>query len=236
MTTANPEPNAKPLARAKSGLTLHHATLSDIYNIDDLHARSFLPNDPFYQKLIPDTPLTRAWWREWHLRAFNDEGTIFLICKDGDTPVAISRWIKPAKEDGGIASDGFGGEETVDVHRTPEFSADHDVQLCDELFESFEHFRRKLMGRRRHYYLEYLGTIEEFKGEGAAGMMIRYMLEHFVDAEGVECYVDASQAGLHMYEKFGWVKYDEKPFPPVGGFFYTESYCVRPAQKKKYGV
>ncbi|PGH37087.1 hypothetical protein GX50_00070 [[Emmonsia] crescens] len=223
--------NASPLAIAKSGLTLHRATLSDVYKLSDHFARSFHPNDPFNQKLVPDTPLTRAWWDDYHRQAFNDEGTVFLVCRDGDEPVAISRWVKPAKEDGGIASDGF-GEEDSDVHRAPEFTADHDLQLCTELFGSFPYFRKKLLGGRRHYYLEYISTVDEYRGQGAAGMMIRYALD-LIDAEGVECYLDSSPAGLPMFEKFRWVKYHEKKFPPVEGHLYTESYCVRPAQRQK---
>ncbi|ODH28423.1 hypothetical protein ACO22_03941 [Paracoccidioides brasiliensis] len=221
-----------PLATTKSGLTLHHATLSDISKIGDHFVRAFHPNNPFNQKLIPDTPLTRAWWLEWHLNAFKDEGTVFLVCKDGGTPVAISRWIKPANEDGGITTDGFGGEETVDVHRTPEFTEDHDLQLCQEFFGSFEHYRKELMGRRRHYYLEFISTVEEYKGQGAASMMIKYGLD-LVDAEGVECYVDSSPDALAMYEKFGWVKVHEKEFMQLGDFLYVESYCVRLAVRKK---
>ena len=52
--------------------------------------------------------------------------------------------------------------------------------------------------------MDLLGTIEEYKGQGAGSLILKHGCE-LADKEGVECYIASSPAGKRLYERFGFV-------------------------------
>jgi hypothetical protein len=135
------------LSTSPSGLSMSHPTISDIPQLSTLWARSFHPNNPFYQALVADSPSTRAWWASAHEKAIADkEGTIFLKCTDGEKIVALDRWVRPAKVDGGVPSDGYGGDGEGGVERWPQFGEGFDMELSGAFFGAMAEHMEMLMG------------------------------------------------------------------------------------------
>ncbi len=104
------------------------------------------------------------------------------------------------------------------------------MELAGALFGAVAESREREMGRRPHWFLEWLATDEEYKGQGAASLLLKYGCD-LADEDGVEAYLDSSPAGRGLYEKFGFVKRAEKAIP--GGMGYVEWFMVRPAVGKK---
>ncbi|KAL1986721.1 hypothetical protein VTN96DRAFT_5926 [Rasamsonia emersonii] len=61
-----------------------------------------------------------------------------------------------------------------------------------------------IMGSRPHYWLELLGTVQDYQDKGAASLLINWGLQR-ADEERVECYIDSSPQAISIYERFGWV-------------------------------
>lgn len=59
------------------------------------------------------------------------------------------------------------------------------------------------MKGRKHWYLEFIATRQEWQGKGAGGMLLRWGLEKS-DEEGTETYLEASPEGLPVYKRFGF--------------------------------
>ena len=74
--------------------------------------------------------------------------------------------------------------------------------------------------------LEFIQTVKEYKGRGAASLMMRYGCD-MADNDGLEIYVDASMEGYPVYLKYGFVLKGEEAMP--GG--YIQRHLVRPARK-----
>lgn len=76
--------------------------------------------------------------------------------------------------------------------------------------------------------LEFIQTDKEYKGRGAASLMMRYGCD-MADNDGLEAYVDASMEGYPVYLKYGFILKGEEAMP--GGYGYIERHLVRPARK-----
>jgi predicted N-acetyltransferase YhbS len=71
-----------------------------------------------------------------------------------------------------------------------------------------------------------LGTIPEYRRLGVAGMLIGWGTEQ-ADRDNLECFVDSSDKGRIVYEKFGFI--GQKPFQ-IPGQDYTQTSYIRPAR------
>jgi hypothetical protein len=72
-----------------------------------------------------------------------------------------------------------------------------------------------------------LGTLDEYRRLGVATMLMQWGVEQ-ADRDKLECFVDASDKGRPVYEKFGF--FPEEPFlVPALGFTCTT--YIRPAKK-----
>ena len=75
------------------------------------------------------------------------------MCRAGERIVALGRWVRPARVEGGTASDGYGGPAAGQdaVERWPAFGEGFDAALCGAFFGAMAEHRERLMGGRRHY-------------------------------------------------------------------------------------
>ena len=165
----------------------------------------------------------------------------FLKIVEGDVIVAYAKWNVPIIQ---------GGETIVggdDPDNLPTWPQDADVQLCNEFFGRLASERQRIMGKRPHYCttpfgglsltlifllthidLEFIATLPEHQGKGAAGRMIRWGLEQ-ADRDCLEAYVEASPVSVPVYEHYGW--------KVVGAFTpknlsHVESFMLRPAKQR----
>jgi hypothetical protein len=78
-----------------------------------------------------------------------------------------------------------------------------DAELANHFFGNLFSRRIRVMGERKHWYLELVATRPEWQGKGAAGRLMRWGLEK-ADEDGVESYLEASPDGKPIYEHFGF--------------------------------
>jgi GNAT superfamily N-acetyltransferase len=72
-----------------------------------------------------------------------------------------------------------------------------------------------------------LGTLPEYRKLGVASFLVDWAIEQ-ADRDKLECFVDASEKGVPVYKKYGFLP--EEPFEVPGTGFTCTSY-IRPAKK-----
>jgi len=75
--------------------------------------------------------------------------------------------------------------------------------------------------------LDMLGTIPEYRKLGVASMLMQWGIER-TDRDKLECFIDASEKGVPVYEKFGFLPKESFVVPGMG--FICTTY-IRPAKK-----
>lgn len=97
------------------------------------------------------------------------------------------------------------------------------------------------MKGRKHWYLEFIATRQEWQGKGAGGMLIRWGVERS-DDDGTETYLEASPEGLPIYKRFGFEEVERFAVDVEGkgeGVLgvdekeFVEVFMVRPVGGKK---
>ena len=214
-----------PLA-TRGNLALDFATEADAQDLGELYFLAFNEHG-FYQAMCPRNPESEHAWTIATANILRDPMTIQLKITDvrAKKIVAMGRWLKPREPDQkkqpGTAAD-----------RYDPMPSCCDAELADALFGAFAGQRLKMMGQRRHYYMELLATTPEYQGQGAASLILQYGCD-LADGDGLECYIDSSPAGLKLYEKFGWVFPPEENLrmPRFEEFGYEEAFGIRKPRK-----
>jgi GNAT superfamily N-acetyltransferase len=130
------------------------------------------------------------------------------------TFVGFSKWVAPGAP--------YQPWPTRDV-----FPQKGDLDLAVAFFTSLSEKHETIMADRPHWYLELIAVRSEWQRKGAGALLMGWGCAR-ADADGVEAYLDATEAGLRMYEAFGFVSKE------VEGFMdgkERHAYMVRP---KKY--
>ncbi|KAK3328184.1 acyl-CoA N-acyltransferase [Cercophora scortea] len=214
-------------------LQLRPATLSDIPDIVTIGLSAFRTN-PMHARIFPrDLPASDAFWTSTLTDEFeNNPNTHFLIVED------ISPSTTTTSEDQKPTFVGFAKWNLVPanyVYPTPPKSEiwPADPALAEHFFGILFERHEALMGPRRHWYLELIGTREEYHGLGAGAMMVGWGTAR-ADEEGVEAYLDSTPAGRRLYEKFGFEGVEMRWF--LGGEEeeeYGECFMIRGARGRE---
>lgn len=95
------------------------------------------------------------------------------------------------------------------------------------------------MKGRKHWYLEFIATRQEWQGKGVGGMLMRWGLERS-DGDGAETYLEASPEGLPVYRRFGFEEVERlvvdlkgKGKDVLEEDEFVEVFMVRPLQKER---
>ncbi|CAM1503549.1 Fc.00g011400.m01.CDS01 [Cosmosporella sp. VM-42] len=182
-------------------LRLEIATLHDVPAMTEIWFAAF--TDPGTQHLWPDTPGVRKWW--------DDANRSDLLNKPFQRYVKI---VDPKLRDSqgrlriaAYAKWDFAMPEERG-RRYPPWHEDMPGEDCDAFFQKLENGRQRVMGERKHYYLDTLATHPEYQRRGAGTMLLKWGCD-VADENGVGTYVDASKAGAPLYQKFGFVDESE---------------------------
>ncbi|KAF5013960.1 hypothetical protein FDECE_89 [Fusarium decemcellulare] len=182
-----------------NSLILEEATVDDVPALTELWYAAF--TDPGVRHLWPDTPGVRKWWddanREDFINKKEFQHYIKIVdpkSKDGrgrPRIAAYAKWdLATPKERG---------------PRYPPWSEDMPIQACDAFIERLENSRLQVMaGQKKHYYLDTLVTHPDYQRRGAGSMLVKWGCD-LADKDGVGVYVDASEAGAPLYQKFGFI-------------------------------
>ncbi|KAI9736230.1 MAG: hypothetical protein M1834_001116 [Cirrosporium novae-zelandiae] len=190
-------------------LELLPASLEDVPILTSIYFSAF--QDALALALFPRTEGVRLWW-ESHLdeEMRNEPEARFLKVIDLNTKeiIAFAKWVLPSQE--------------TRADETPSWPEDSNNELCNEFFGNLAKAHADIMGSIPHYYLELLVTLNAHQGRGAGSMLVKWGAER-ADQEGLEAWLEASEKGLRLYERFGWQKVTE--VVTLGGS-YIES-CMR---------
>ncbi|OJJ67099.1 hypothetical protein ASPBRDRAFT_48119 [Aspergillus brasiliensis CBS 101740] len=180
-------PNQDP-----SPLRLEPATLADLPALTSLWYNAF--TTPSMRTIWPDTPGVRQWWHdanEHDMRHKPREKYLKVIdTSQNDRIVAYAKWSLQTAEERGA--------------RWPPWHADMDPVHNDKFLKQLETYREELVGGgRANYYLDMLATHTDYRRMGAARLLLEWGCR-VADQDGVPVYIDASQAGKPVYERFGF--------------------------------
>ncbi|KXT09759.1 hypothetical protein AC579_9328 [Pseudocercospora musae] len=99
----------------------------------------------------------------------------------------------------------------------------------DDLSALFTEYRKQVMGDRKDYwFLASMAVHPDHQGRGIASRLVADGLK-LVDADGAECYLEATPSGRKVYEKAGFVVKAEISQPQLDGK-YSLVVMVRPAE------
>ncbi|KAJ5924138.1 acetyltransferase [Penicillium verhagenii] len=90
--------------------------------------------------------------------------------------------------------------------RYPPWHAEMPGEMCEAFFLMEEENRRRVMGGRKHYYLDTVATHPDYQRRGCGSMLVKWGCD-LADSEGVSAYGDASKDGAPLYAKYGFVDY-----------------------------
>jgi ribosomal protein S18 acetylase RimI-like enzyme len=179
---------------------------ADVDIIVELYFVSF--QNVFALYVLPDIPSVRQWFISELAKELQDPSALFLLAfedpkntviedanRDRSTAIGFAKWVRPSYDD---------KVPSTDLPTWPEGA---DGPVADDFFGKIGRAHAAAMGTRPHWYLEMLGTLPAAQGRGAGSALVRRGCEA-ADAAEEEAYLESSPDGLHLYERFGFVKVD----------------------------
>ncbi|PVI01770.1 acyl-CoA N-acyltransferase [Periconia macrospinosa] len=132
-----------------------------------------------------------------------NKGIIFTKCVDKSTSTIIagSRWTyhKPSDPTATTRTP----QDLDNDYTTPDPYPESNLEVWNAFFDLFHATKREVMGLKRFWKLDTLVTDPAHHRRGAGRLLLEEGLRR-VDEEGVECYLESSQVGRPLYEKFGF--------------------------------
>ncbi|RAK83128.1 acyl-CoA N-acyltransferase [Aspergillus costaricaensis CBS 115574] len=175
----------------------------DISSMVELWYDAF--GDPINRRLYPDTLGGRAWLEDYHRASLQSPDQHYLKVVT-DSTGSTSPLVAFVKWDFNTTSPG---------HHFPPRHVDFDQVFCDTFFGGLDQARRTIMGSRPHYYLDALITHPDYRRQGAASMLIQWGCDR-ADQDGIPSWVDSSQEGVWIYQRFGFRDVSVSGVTPTG--------------------
>ncbi|KAH9909542.1 acyl-CoA N-acyltransferase [Xylariomycetidae sp. FL2044] len=202
-------------------LKLRKGVLSDVAGIVDAFFDSFRNHPATLRVFKPTLPQSRDWWLKSITNEIQDPNAHFVVvtAPDSDTPdiiLGFARWTQPRYPDSPPSPADLPWPEGCDM------------AFVDEFFGTLEAKHKEIMQGRPHWYLELLGTRQDYQGKGIGKQLLQWGLER-IDEDNVEAYLSGSPSGTPMYKKAGFEIVDTKTFMDGA---YPENFMRRRAQGK----
>ncbi|CZS93237.1 uncharacterized protein RAG0_03610 [Rhynchosporium agropyri] len=182
-------------------------TPGDISDASTIFFASF--NSAKAQTFFPPTASGKQWFADSITAALNDpsKGIIHVVVTDESEladgeigggrrkVVAHSKWVKHA-----------GGKPPKwdQMWRKEPAEGVSAEMLEREFFAPMERQQERYLGERPHYYLETIATLPEYRKKGLASMLLHWGTDQ-ADQLGWECYLNADEAAILLYQKHGFV-------------------------------
>ncbi|PYH32061.1 GNAT family N-acetyltransferase [Aspergillus neoniger CBS 115656] len=175
----------------------------DISSMVELWYDNF--GDPINRRLYPDTLGGRTWLEDYHRASLQSPDQHYLKVVT-DSTGSTSPLVAFVKWDFNTTSPG---------HHFPPRHVDFDQVFCDTFFGGLDQARRTIMGSRPHYYLDALITHPDYRRQGAASVLIQWGCDR-ADQDGIPIWVDSSQEGARIYQRFGFRDVSVSGVTPIG--------------------
>ncbi|KAB8273213.1 acyl-CoA N-acyltransferase [Aspergillus minisclerotigenes] len=195
-------------------LELHHATPPDTPTLATLFFTTF--SDAFNTKLFPRTPDVHAWWIRALTKDIGNPRKRLLKVIDTDADparnepsiVGFALWSFPAPVSNASPTESRTGSEEIETEEledglSPPWPESCDGALCERFFGSNYEWQVKVMGDKRYYSLDIIGTHPAARRKGVATMLVNWGLERAKE-DGLEVYLSSTQEGRFVYEKLGF--------------------------------
>lgn len=109
------------------------------------------------------------------------------------------------------------------------------MKLAEYFSNALANAHKRIMKGKKHWYLRMVSTRPEYQGKGAGLQLLKWITEKAdADADGRQLYLEASPAGLPIYERLGFVEVDRlalelegKGKGVLGKKEYVEVFMVR---------
>ncbi|MHA1945671.1 MAG: GNAT family N-acetyltransferase [Candidatus Hodarchaeales archaeon] len=100
----------------------------------------------------------------------------------------------------------------------------------EKLFDQIDKDRREHMKDRSYLYLQAIGVLPEFQGQGFGGRLLKPMFVK-ADIEGILIYLETeTEKNMHIYSKYGFQTLKEGPAPGADLYFWE---MVREPRKRE---
>lgn len=182
-----------------SKFTLRPATADDLPTLVSVFASAF-SGTPLTVACFPESdPTTQA----DHLKIITRSLPEILCAVDqSDVIHGWCRWVrKPASPP----------PTTPFIVAATDFPAAGNQDLARQFFQANVDNTVKVVDGREHWFLSYIVVRKESKGMGVGKVMMAHGTER-ADQEGWMCYVNSSQEGKGIYERFGFRTAEESEF------------------------
>ncbi|KAI1310173.1 acyl-CoA N-acyltransferase [Xylaria venustula] len=173
-------------------IAFREAVPQDLDSLATLVPRSFFPANNLMQKLFPDTPTMRAWWRgvfeeyirnpEFHLPVAIDTATRAVV------GAITLRGVQRGEPLGGFMAQ----------HPTTQ---DHPEELWQKAIEGFIEDEKLHVGDRDRFLIEVMGVDQTCQGKGIGKRLVTMVCE-IADSKGYPIFLETSQA-REFYTKQG---------------------------------
>ncbi|KAJ5651120.1 acetyltransferase [Penicillium longicatenatum] len=182
-----------------TSLKLEPLTLEDNAALTNLWFAAFTA--PELQMVFPNTPGVRQWLQDANKHDLvNKPFQKYIKIVDMENKdengrpriAAYAKWDLSTPEERG--------------RRYPPWHEEMPGEMCEAFFLKEEYNRSRVMGDRKHYYLDTVATHPDYQRRGCGSMLVKWGCD-LADAEGVSAYVDASKDGAPLYAKHGFVDY-----------------------------
>lgn len=101
--------------------------------------------------------------------------------------------------------------EMEELFNRPPPPPDANADAWNDFFGYLSEQRRKYLGKKRTGFLHVLTTHPDHHRRGAGGLLMKHFLDA-VDEEGIEAYLEASEAGKPLYARHGFKPVFEQTF------------------------
>lgn len=173
------------------------------------------------RRAFPDTALVRNYWASTHTHALNSPDVRLMVVLDNTaSPSRIIALLRVS------ISSGKGNLDAGTWSAVP-LTSHHDAELCRAFIDFMVLCRRRTMAGRKHYFLELVATVQEYKGSGAGRTLLEWVCGE-ADREGAAVFVETNTDIVGFYERFGFEVVERMKMP--GGFGYEEWIMVRPVK------
>ena len=90
----------------------------------------------------------------------------------------------------------------------------------EKLFDQIDNDRREHMKDRSYFYLQSIGVLPEFQGQGFGGRLLKPMFAK-ADIEGILIYLETeTEKNMHIYSKYGFQTLNEGRAPSADFHFW----------------
>ncbi|KAH6679671.1 acyl-CoA N-acyltransferase [Halenospora varia] len=183
--------------------TLTPASASDIPGCVDIWFSAF--QAPLMSEAFPDTPnvrkyLTELWTKDLE---FEERKTWIVVMKEeGSGKVCcFSRWMEEREREGGYDIAKWQTRWGALPHESLPTEMSYTI-LSTKFWDPMTSQHARVMSGRPHLFLEILASLPEYQGRGLGKQLLKWGTDR-ADREGVECYLDASEKGKGLYERYG---------------------------------